>query len=581
MMLKSVDLECCILPVEVEINQLQDDKKRKEENVRLHDALMFQIFIPPGKIYALAEKLIPEVETKRKKKFKPSYYVKATKALAVILSNLLLGIYRNKPIRYSRDRCYYTKHKKFGSNNLTYEMTIPTIDALIDLGLIHHKNGRSHYGDRTTGTQARMWATPELADLFAEFQLSEKEIMEKPKQDLVGLTKRKKIKINGKTKKIVDPEEFEETELTQQIRKDLSQINNFVDLNDIEIRLNGNSSVNYQILFDIKDYIKYNQMSIININLVNNSKSNNTNITNNQISTIHNTNLLSLLPSPSPPHFTQMFSLNLLEHNNLCDADKFMSVLKKQQELFNDILRIANISDDKELKKRIKGDKKKYFKLGSIGVKTIRIRINEPHVRRGFCRSSFEKGGRIYGLPYQQLPDSIRRMIYINGEPTVELDYKALHPRMLYHMKGLEMKRDPYSICAGEEYRGVFKVGLLVSINAEDEKSAMGGIPGKLAKNGIPMPKIKNPCRWIVDKAKTAHPKIADFICSDMGVVLQNKDSRIMNNILLRLLDQNILGLPIHDSVIVQERHEQVLREIMLEEYENEMGGFSTEVDKK
>ena len=396
----------------------------------------------------------------------------------------------------------------------------------------------------------------------------------------MGLTKRKKIKINGKTKKIVDPEDFEETELTQQIRKDLIQINNFVDLNDIEIRLNGNSSVNYQILFDIKDYITYNQMTITNINLVNNLKSNTTNITSNQFFIIHNTNLLSLLPLTPPLHITQMFSLNLLEYNDLCDDDKFMSALKNQQELFNGILRIANINDDKELKKRIKSDRKKYFKLNSIGVNTLHIRINDPHFRRGFCRSSFEKGGRIYGLPYQQLPDNIRKMIYINGEPTVELDYKALHPRMLYNIKGLDIKKDPYSICAGEEYREVFKVGLLVSINAEDEKSAMGGIPGKLAKNGIPMPKIKNPCRWIVDKAKTAHPKIADFICSDMGVVLQNKDSRIMNNILLRLLGQNILGLPIHDSIIVQERHEQVLREIMLEEYENEMG-FPTEIDKK
>ena len=580
-MLKSVDLECSLVSVTREINQLENVKKRKEENVWLHDALMFQVFIPPGKIYALAEKLIPEVEAKRKKKFKPSYYVEATKVLSVILTNLLLSLYRNKPIRYSRDRSYYTKNKKFGSNNLTYEMTIPTIDALKDLGLINHKNGRSHYGDRTTGTQARMWATPELADLFAEFQLSEKEIMEKPKQDLVGLTKRQKIKINGKTKKIVDPEDFEETDLTQQIRKDLFQINNFVDLNDIEIRLNSNSSVNHQILFDIKDYITYNQMTITNIQLTNNNKSNTNIITNNQFFIIHITNLLSLLPLTPPPHITQMFSNEPIENNQLSDADIFMSVLKKQQELFNGILRIANINDDKELKNTIKDDRKKYFKLGNIGVNTLHIRINEPHVRRGFCRSSFEKGGRIYGLPYQQLPDNIRKMIYINGEPTVELDYKALHPRMLYHMNGLDIKDDPYAICAGEEYREVFKVGLLVSINAENEKSAMGGIPGKLAKNGIPMPKIKNPCRWIVDKAKTAHPKIADFICSDMGVVLQNKDSRIMHNILLRLLGQNILGLPIHDSIIVQERHEQVLREIMLEEYENEMGGFSTEVDKK
>ena len=163
-MLKSVDLECSVVPVTRETNQLKNVKKRKEENVWLHDALMFQVFIPPGKIYALAEKLIPEVETKRKKKFKPSYYVKATKVLAVILTNLLLGIYNNKPVRYSRDRSYYTKNKKFGPNNLTYEMTIPTIDALIDLGLVNHKNGRSSYETKKSGYYARMWETPKLVE---------------------------------------------------------------------------------------------------------------------------------------------------------------------------------------------------------------------------------------------------------------------------------------------------------------------------------------------------------------------------------------------------------------------------------
>jgi hypothetical protein len=201
---------------------------------------------------------------------------------------------------------------------------------------------------------------------------------------------------------------------------------------------------------------------------------------------------------------------------------------------------------------------------------------------RVFSKGSkkFDKGGRFYGAVYQSFPGHIRQNILINGEPTVELDFKSMHIRMLYHMRGIPYDDDPYSVCAGEEYKKIFKTGFLVGINAKNEKLAMQAISDQLKKRSLSLPAVEHPLKWIVQTIKKTHPDIAEFLCSDMGIVLQNKDSRIMNNILMRLLDQNILGLPIHDSVIVQERHEQVLREIMLEEYENEMG-FSTEVDKK
>ncbi|MEA1946321.1 MAG: hypothetical protein U9N83_03340, partial [Thermodesulfobacteriota bacterium] len=57
----------------------------------------------------------------------------------------------------------------------------------------------------------------------------------------------------------------------------------------------------------------------------------------------------------------------------------------------------------------------------------------------------------------------------------------------------------------------------------------------------------------------------------DIGITLQNIDSKIMNNILMRLMDKSILGLSVHDSVIVAEQHTDVLREIMVAEYEKVM----------
>ena len=51
-----------------------------------------------------------------------------------------------------------------------------------------------------------------------------------------------------------------------------------------------------------------------------------------------------------------------------------------------------------------------------------------------------------------------------------------------------------------------------------------------------------------------------------------NIDSRIMNNILMKLMDKEILGLSVFDSVIVAEQHQDCLYQVMMEEYEKEMG---------
>ncbi len=49
-------------------------------------------------------------------------------------------------------------------------------------------------------------------------------------------------------------------------------------------------------------------------------------------------------------------------------------------------------------------------------------------VHRIFNEGSFEKGGRFYGGWWMSLKEEDRKHITINGEPTIEIDYVALHP---------------------------------------------------------------------------------------------------------------------------------------------------------
>jgi hypothetical protein len=120
--------------------------------------------------------------------------------------------------------------------------------------------------------------------------------------------------------------------------------------------------------------------------------------------------------------------------------------------------------------------------------------------------------------------------------------------------------------------RKVYKAVGLVAINAGNPKEAYGAIRDELNARGIPLPQIDRPLVSLVEMFRNAHQPIAKHLFSDAGIWLQNLDSHIMNGILMRLMERDILGLPVHDSVIVQREHQEVLREIMTREYKALMG---------
>jgi hypothetical protein len=171
------------------------------------------------------------------------------------------------------------------------------------------------------------------------------------------------------------------------------------------------------------------------------------------------------------------------------------------------------------------------------------------------------------------MPKHMRPFILINGEPTIELDFSALHIRMLYHKEGINYPKDPYVIEPyGHELRKTFKVVGLIAINVDSEGNAYGPIYQELKDRNIPLPNFKRPLKTLVDIFKKVHMPIEKYLFSDAGIRLLNLDSQIMNSILMRLMDEKILGLSVHDSVIVQKEHESKLREIMIQEYEAVMG---------
>ena len=86
---------------------------------------------------------------------------------------------------------------------------------------------------------------------------------------------------------------------------------------------------------------------------------------------------------------------------------------------------------------------------------------------------SFDKGGRFYGPWPQNIPRGLRQYIHINGFPSVEADFVAMHPTMLYIKEGKNFMNDPYLIEGyGQKYRKVIKKLFNMSLNASNQAKA-------------------------------------------------------------------------------------------------------------
>ena len=218
--------------------------------------------------------------------------------------------------------------------------------------------------------------------------------------------------------------------------------------------------------------------------------------------------------------------------------------------------------------------KNKKFRLCDFDISFLDCQLKYELLHRVFNIESFDCGGRFYGASHLELPKEIRkRHITINRNPTVELDYAALHIRMLYHLIGIPYMDDPYTVlCDSDEERKIFKLAQLIAINALDEKKAIMAIRNEFRKKGIKYDLTNESIGKLLTRFKKVHHPIAKYIHTGKGRELQNLDSQITEIILMDLMNKNISVLPVHDSYIVEEGYQGILAEKMVEAYEKVMG---------
>lgn len=172
----------------------------------------------------------------------------------------------------------------------------------------------------------------------------------------------------------------------------------------------------------------------------------------------------------------------------------------------------------------------------------------------------------------------MRKLLLINFNKVIEIDYKSLHPRLLYNRYLNEPCPD--DVYGGFRNKDMVKSSMLVMLNCLDEypdrRDTIKAIRKKLIDDGFYSEDgLKNEdIIKILEFVEEKHPKIAKWIGSGIAPELMKIDSTIMGDIMENLYHQNIFPIPMHDSVIIEDKGDnQQKLEIEIENcYEKHIG---------
>ena len=177
-------------------------------------------------------------------------------------------------------------------------------------------------------------------------------------------------------------------------------------------------------------------------------------------------------------------------------------------------------------------------------------------LHRVFNRRSFKLGGRFYGGWWQPIPKPARAHLLLEGEPTAEVDFPELHPRMLYSLAGRRLDGDAYDVPAYE--RDLVKRALMILLNADKPQAALRAVAEKIGGKGA----FARACA-VIAALEEKHALIRQFFGSGAGLTLMRHDSDVAETIMRDMFRQGLPILPIHDSFIVHRRDRERLLEAM------------------
>jgi hypothetical protein len=195
------------------------------------------------------------------------------------------------------------------------------------------------------------------------------------------------------------------------------------------------------------------------------------------------------------------------------------------------------------------------------------VNVRARQLRRQFTLGRFDRGGRLFGGFWENLPKRVRLQgIRIDGEPVVGLDYSQLNPLLAYHVAEADPPaEDAYTLPGLEKCRdGVKKV-----FNAMLFKHPVLKFP-KGARALFPR-RVK--CEDVTEAILLRHPMLKGVLSyPGTGHQLQFLESEIMMGVLRSCQGRNMVALPVFDCVVVKASAEGVVREIMRRQFKTVAG---------
>ena len=193
-------------------------------------------------------------------------------------------------------------------------------------------------------------------------------------------------------------------------------------------------------------------------------------------------------------------------------------------------------------------------------------------VFNGGLAGKWQRGGRFYRGWWQQIDKEDRCKIYINDQPTLEVDFKAFHPYLLSNELGVKLSGDPYDlgklvlpdvITTKEEQREYVKLLVLMGINADSDKKAYQAFRNSDRKDKLGQSLTDIQLATLLDGFINKHPQFKGVLNTGQALRLMNIDSQIANLVIDHFTQKDIPILCIHDSFIIQYDKEPELRSIL------------------
>lgn len=221
-----------------------------------------------------------------------------------------------------------------------------------------------------------------------------------------------------------------------------------------------------------------------------------------------------------------------------------------------------------------------FFERPDRDRRTARVAVHQGRhfVRRIFSRGRFDFNGRLYGGWWQLCPRDLRKYIRIDRQPTAEIDFAGMHPRILAAEKGVALNEDPFSLnrlVAPEVnwalQRKLVQAFVQTALNAADPKQAYSAFRYSFSR-AFDLSLTRALFDALHREFVETYPGLEDSLFSDQGIRLMGLDGQIASSLVASHVLFEMPILVVQNSFIVPIDNVKFLEDAMTQATQSVLG---------